>query len=94
MYIVNSARLSKKSRKLLVDAKGDIKLWVLPATCYVNQKNAVKAFKTAIKAAIEYSKTHGTFIKTHQDPEDPNYQVVETTDYIEIYRITSDTPTD
>ena len=93
MYIVNSARLSKKTRKLLADAKGDIKLWVLPAACYINQETAVKAFKDAVKSAVNYAKEHGTFIKTHQDPEDPTYQVVESIDYIEIFRITSDTPT-
>ena len=43
MYILNSARLERKSRNLLPNEKENTKLWALPATLFNKFENATKA---------------------------------------------------
>lgn len=93
MYILNSARLEKKSRNLLPDGKGNTKLWALPATLYNKFDNAKKAMVDAVEDAVAWAKKEGTFVKVHDDPL-AVIKVVECTDCITIFRITDDEPED
>ena len=93
MYILNSARFEKKSRNILPNAKGHVKLWALPATLYNKFENAKKAMDGAVNDAVACAKKEGTFVKVLDEPSYP-IKVVECTDTITIFRITDDTPED
>lgn len=93
MYILNSARLEKKSRNLLPDGKGHTKLWALPATLFNKWDNATKAMDDAVNNEVAWAKKEGTFVKVLDEPSYP-VKVVECTDRITIFRITDDTPED
>ena len=93
MYILNSARLERKSRNLLPNGKGNTKLWALPATLYNKFENAKKAMVDAVEDAVAWAKEAGTFVKVHDEPSYP-VKVVECTDCITIFRITDDEPED
>ena len=93
MYILNSARLERKSRNLLPNGNGKTKLWALPATLYNKFENAKEAMDAAVKDAVAWAKKEGTFVKVHDEPSYP-LKVVECTDCITIFRITDDTTED
>ena len=93
MYILNSARLERKSRNLLPNGNGKTKLWALPATLYNKFENAKEAMDAAVKDAVAWAKKEGTFVKVHDEPSYP-LKVVECTDCITIVRITDDTTED
>ena len=93
MYILNSARLERKSRNLLPNGNGKTKLWALPATLYNKFENAKEAMDDAVKDAVAWAKKEGNFVKVLDEPTYP-IKVVECTDCITIFRITDDTPED
>lgn len=90
LYIVSVARFTKNARSLLAVKDKQIKLWVLPPTVHHTLKEAQKYFNAAVES---YSK-QTTFVKVHNDPNDPQYTVIECTDQICIVRLTEDTPED
>ena len=90
LYIVSVARFIKNARSLLAVKDKDVKLWVLPPTVHHTLKEAQEYFNAAVKS---YSK-QTTLVKVHNDPNDPQYTVIELTDQICIVRLTEDTPED
>jgi len=90
LYIVSVARYTKNARSLLAANDKNAKLWVLPPTVHHTLEDAQKYFDSFVKS---YSK-QTTFVKVHNDPNDPQYTVIELTDQICIVRLTEDTPED
>lgn len=94
MYILNSARYNKKARRVIPNMMTGAKIWVCPATIYNTFKGASDALELAVKNAVDWAKDDSLNPVVHTVPSDPYYKVVETEKYLEIFRITDDTPED
>lgn len=94
MYILNNARYNKKTRRIIPNKMPDTKLWVCPATLYNTERGASDALERSVKNAVDWAKGDKLNPVVHTDPSDPYYKVVETEQYLEIFRITDDEPED
>ncbi len=90
MYIVSVARLTKNARSLLAANTRKVKLWVLPPTVHHNFEAAQECFDNAVET---YSK-QGKLVNVYNDPNDPQYTVIDLTDQTYIVRLTEDFPED
>ena len=90
LYLVSVARYTKNAKSLLAAKDKQAKLWVLPPTVHHTLKEAQEYFNAAVES---YSK-QTTLVNVYNDPNDPQYTVIELTDQICIVRLTEDTPED